>query len=95
MKYFLPRLSVARMTESHQKCRGGLYSYKTPEGDLHQVARSAVPQEKVGWRVAWSDYSPVEFTAPHVKDAVWADPDIGAEGFTPKWNTLDGNVSSS
>ena len=83
------------MTESHQKCRGGLYSYKTPEGDLHQVARSAVPQEKVGWRVAWSDYSPVEFTAPHVKDAVLADPDIGAEGFTPKWNTLDGNVSSS
>ena len=43
--------------------------------------------------MAWSEYSPVEFTAPHVKEAVWADPDIGEEGFTPKWNTLDGNVS--
>ena len=81
--------------DCHQKCRSDHYSYKTPEGELKQVARFPVPQEKVGWAVAWSDYSPVEFTAPHVKEAVWADPDIGEEGFIPKWNTLDGNVSAS
>ena len=85
------------MTEpaSPGQCRGPHYTYKTPEGDLKQVARFPVPEEKVGWTVAWADYSPVDFTAPHVREAVWADPDIGEEGFTPKWNTLDGNVSSS
>ena len=87
------------MTETEtgvpSKCLSKYYSYKSPEGELKQVARFPVPQEKVDWSVAWSEYRPVEFTAPHVKEAVWADPEIGEEGFTPKWNTLDGNVSSS
>ena len=43
----------------------------------------------------WPEYSPVEFTAPHIVDAVWADPEFGADDFSPKWNTLDGNVSSA
>ena len=82
-------------TETHVKCRRPHYTYKTPEGEVREVARFPVPEEKVGWSVTWSDYRPVDFTASHVRDAVWADPEIGEEGFTPKWNTLDGNVSWS
>ena len=76
-----------------EKWPGGMYRYKTPLGELKEVRRLAVPQEKVAWSVPWDEYDPVDFTADHVKEAVWADPDIGEEGFVPKWNTLDGNVS--
>ena len=40
-----------------------------------------------------SSYTPVVFTAPFVLTAVWADPDLGAAGFTPLWNELDGKVN--
>ena len=31
----------------HEKCRSELYSYRTGEGELEQVTRFAVPEEKV------------------------------------------------
>ena len=43
--------------------------------------------------MSWEEYSPPEFTAPHVLEAVWADPDMKADGFNPKWNKIDANVS--
>ena len=52
-----------------------------------------VPHPQVDWNIDWSEYSPLEFTAAHIVEAVWADPELGAEDFSPKWNTLDGNVS--
>ena len=79
----------------HQKCRGENYSFKTPEGELRQVARFPVPEDKVLWTEAWAEYSPEEFTADFVKEAVWADPEIEDAEFVPKWNTLDGNVSDT
>ena len=77
----------------HEKCRGEHYSYKTPEGEACQVARCLVPEDKVQWSDAWAEYSPPEFTAEFVREAVWADPDIEDGDFVPKWNTIDGNVS--
>ena len=76
-----------------EKWPGGMYRYKTPLGELKEVRRTAVPEEKVPWTVPWPEYEPLDLTADHVKEAVWADPDIGEEDFSPKWNTLDGNVS--
>ena len=41
------------------------------------VKRFPVPDDKVFWNVSWSEYSPVDYTAPPVlKNPVWADPDI-------------------
>ena len=77
----------------HSKCRGEHYTYKTPEGELKEVRRFPVPDSKVGWTVPWPEYDPVDFTAGLVTGAVWADPEVGEDGFLPKWNTLDGNVS--
>ena len=77
----------------HAKCRGENYSFKTPEGEVRQVARFPVPEDKVQWTEAWAEYSPEEFTADFVMEAVWADPEIEDKEFVPKWNTLDGNVS--
>ena len=31
----------------HEKCRSELYTYRTGEGELEQVTRFAVPEEKV------------------------------------------------
>ena len=38
---------------------------------------------KYPWYVPLSSYTPIEFTAPFVLTAVWADPDLGAAGFKP------------
>ena len=40
-----------------------------------------------------SSFTPVEFTALFALTAVLADPDLGAAGFTPLWNELDGKVN--
>jgi len=77
----------------HEKCRCDPYTYRTEDGGVEQVDRFPVPEDKVDWNVGWSEYSPVEFTAQHIVTAVWADPELGAEDFSPKWNTLDGNVN--
>ena len=76
----------------HEKCRGESYSYKNPEGELLQVARAPVPEDKVQWTEAWPEYGPEQFTADFIREAVWADPEIEDQEFVPKWNTLDGNV---
>ena len=76
----------------HEKCRGESYSYKSPEGELLKVARAPVPEDRVQWTEAWAEYSPEQFTADFVREAVWADPEIEDQEFVPKWNTLDGNV---
>ena len=62
----------------------------TSQGRVDQYKKYV---SQVDWNVGWSEYSPVEFTAQHIVTAVWADPELGAEDFSPKWNTLDGNVS--
>ncbi|XP_040927694.1 ADP-ribose pyrophosphatase, mitochondrial isoform X2 [Betta splendens] len=55
------------------------------------VRRCPVPDDKVDWSQSWPEYAPVNHTSPVVeKKPVWADPDIGS--FSPKFNTLDGNV---
>ena len=76
----------------HEKCRTDCYTYKSPDGELHQVKRFPVPKDKVDWSEAWCEYAPEEFTAEFVKEAVWADPDINDKEFVPKWNTIDANV---
>ena len=60
---------------------------------VFQILRFQVPDEQVPWSMPLSSYTPVVFTAPFVLTAVWADPDLGAAGFTPLWNELDGKVN--
>lgn len=58
-----------------------------------KVERSKVPTDKVGWLVEWEDYKPVEYTAACVlAGATWADPQISAKNFSPKFNEKDGQV---
>ena len=41
------------------------------------IKRFPVPDDKVDWSIEWPEYSPVDYTAPHIlKGPVWADPDI-------------------
>ena len=60
---------------------------------VFQIPRFQVTEEQVPWSVPLSSYTPVEFTAPFVLTAVWADPELGAAGFNPLWNKLDGKVN--
>ncbi|XP_004681478.1 PREDICTED: ADP-ribose pyrophosphatase, mitochondrial [Condylura cristata] len=58
-----------------------------------EVERIWVPNEKVDWHVEWNDYKPVEYTAPSVlAGPTWADPLIGENNFSPKFNENDGPV---
>ncbi|NP_001090351.1 nudix-type motif 9 [Xenopus laevis] len=58
-----------------------------------QVQRTPVPPEKICWQVDWPEYDPVDYTAPYVlTNPPWADPPLGSEGFSPKFNALDGAV---
>ncbi|XP_066941994.1 ADP-ribose pyrophosphatase, mitochondrial [Macrobrachium rosenbergii] len=82
----LVRTSLLAM---HSKCRGGIY----PRTD-NNVERFEVPDDKVEWSDPYPDYSPTEFTAPHIlAGASYADPVIGAPGFKPLWNDIDGKVN--
>ncbi|KAM6441083.1 ADP-ribose pyrophosphatase, mitochondrial isoform 2-T2 [Liasis olivaceus] len=77
---------------------------KEPKENLHKkarispypgskVERSQVPNDKVDWLINWKNYSPVEYTAPSVlAGPKWADPEIGAKNFFPKFNEKDGQV---
>ena len=60
---------------------------------VFQILRFQVPDEQVPWSVPLSSFTPVEFTALFALTAVLADPDLGAAGFTPLWNELDGKVN--
>jgi len=72
----------------HTKCRSEEYKFGS-----EQVARAAVPEDRVPWSVPWPDYSPTTFTAPFVPGKPWADKELGEKGFKPKWNTLDGDIN--
>ena len=55
------------MAARNVKCRNAEYR--------GGVARFPVPDEKVSWTVDWPEYKPVDYTAPSVLTASWADPD--------------------
>lgn len=55
------------MAARNVKCRNAEYR--------GGVARFPVPDEKVSWSVDWPEYKPVDYTAPSVLTASWADPD--------------------
>ncbi|XP_034296342.1 ADP-ribose pyrophosphatase, mitochondrial [Pantherophis guttatus] len=58
-----------------------------------KVERTQVPDDKVDWLIDWKNYSPVDYTAPSVfSGPKWADPEIGAKNFFPKFNEKDGQV---
>ncbi|XP_066498746.1 ADP-ribose pyrophosphatase, mitochondrial isoform X2 [Hoplias malabaricus] len=68
----------------HIKARCTVYPGST-------IQRFPVPDEKVSWTIQWSEYIPVNYTAPAVlKNPIWADPEIGS--FSPHFNSLDGSV---
>lgn len=67
----------------HQKCTQGVY----PSSN---VARFAVPVEKIPWNIEFAEYKPAEYTSTVVNGKTWADPDISDETFQPRWNSVDG-----
>jgi len=77
----------------HTKCREKFYQHRNDDGSFGQIARFPVSDEQAPWSVLYPDYKPIEFTAPFVLKAAWADPELGSEGFRPLWNSLDGKVN--
>lgn len=43
---------------------------------VYPVKRLVVPKDKVSWSIPWSEYAPPNYSAPHLSNASWADPDI-------------------
>ena len=79
---------------THTKCRHpNEYLVKSSNGEGEKHPRAPVPDLTVPWDVAMPDYSPTAFTAAFVLTAAWADPQLGAEGFAPSWNTVDGKIN--
>ncbi|KFM81109.1 ADP-ribose pyrophosphatase, mitochondrial, partial [Stegodyphus mimosarum] len=58
----------------------------------YPVLRLLLSDEKVPWHVSFPDYSPPNYSAPHLLKSSWADPDINDENFQPKWNQEDGGI---
>ena len=57
-------------------------------------ARYPVPQEKIPWSIDFTDYKPVQYTAPVVlKGPVWADKNITDSNHSMKFNSMDGSVN--
>ncbi len=54
----------------HTKCRNTTYPPTT------NVTRYNVPDDMVSWTSAYEAYTPLQYTAPNVFTAPWADPDI-------------------
>lgn len=54
------------------------------------MSRFQVPDDKVPWNVEWAEYEPPSYSL-HVNQP-WADTDLSAAGFRPRWNALDGQV---
>merc|ERR1712226_792428 len=79
----------------HFKCRfPNEYIYKRHEDEkVIRVVRAEVPSELVHWDTLFDTYDTITFTAPHLKTAPWADPDIDEENFRPKWNQVDININ--
>ncbi|KAK3914420.1 ADP-ribose pyrophosphatase, mitochondrial [Frankliniella fusca] len=83
------RSAAARGMQLHHKCRAGV---ATPYSRAPAVLRVGVPDDAVPWSAAWADYAPRDYTDPCVEGRPWADPALGAPGFAPAWNALDGGV---
>jgi len=83
------------MAQLHTKCRyPNEYIYKRIEdGKMIRVVRTEVPTDLVDWEAPFDTYDTITFSAPHLKTASWADPDIDDENFHPQWNQLDGNIN--
>ncbi|GFQ91318.1 ADP-ribose pyrophosphatase, mitochondrial [Trichonephila clavata] len=58
----------------------------------YPVKRFSVPNDKVSWSIPWPEYAPPNYSAPHLKNASWADPDFTDEKFKPKWNEDDDGI---
>lgn len=69
----------------HFRCRGGVY----PTSDIQ---RFVIKDDVVPWNVTVDTYDPPSFNSPKILNQPWADPEIGVQGFNPKWNELDGNI---
>lgn len=79
-------LSAMPSSDVHTKARTSPYPQSS-------VMRSLVLDDKVSWSVSWPEYQPVDYTAPSVlAGPFWADPDIRASDFFPKFNQRDGKV---
>lgn len=59
----------------------------------YPVSRFIVPDDKVSWTIPWPAYTPNFYSADHLKNCSWADPDIENKEFKPKWNTKDGDIN--
>lgn len=75
----------------HVTCRNNIYPKSS-------VDRFNVPDEFVYWTVAFLGYLPPTYTAPHIKNQIWADQNLAADkcidiSFQPKWNSLDGSIN--
>jgi len=77
----------------HTKCRHpNEYMYKDGDGHSRRVSRQEVPAGFISWDIEFAEYDPISFTAPHLKNKHYADPDIDSADFNPKWNQLDGQI---
>ncbi|KAI6656860.1 Translation factor GUF1, mitochondrial [Oopsacas minuta] len=92
LSYFLSLMAVAdplshvHLPSTHIKARCLVY----PGRAADDPTRTSVPDDKVSWKVEWSDYKPIQYTAPPVlKGPVWADPDLMAPDNTAKINTFN------
>lgn len=70
----------------HLKCRNGAYPFT-------QIFRLSLIDCMIPWTYSWPDYSPPNYTSPHINGKPWADPDITDPKFQPQWNQLDGAVN--
>ncbi|KRT79680.1 hypothetical protein AMK59_7182, partial [Oryctes borbonicus] len=70
----------------HFKCRNTKYPFS-------EVQRSLVTDDQVPWTFQFKNYQPVEYNSWVLKNKPWADPDVSASAFQPKWNELDGPVN--
>ena len=57
------------------------------------MVRQEVPAGFIDWSIGFDTYDPISFTAPFVLTAPWADPVLGADGFKPEWNKVDGKIN--
>lgn len=74
--------------EMHYKCRGEYYPRTT------DVLRFKVADDKVSWKVNFSEYKPKAYTSEAVSSQpVWADLDYRkVNSSSVKWNKIDGKV---
>ncbi|GBM57261.1 ADP-ribose pyrophosphatase, mitochondrial [Araneus ventricosus] len=60
--------------------------------NVYPVKRMVVPKDKVSWGIPWPEYTPPNYSASHLSNASWADPDIADVKFKPKWNEDDEGI---